>query len=74
MLSNTVHVGFRMTPEEKKLLKMVSDARGEATSSFIRRSVLKELAFLDFLPEKRRKALRVSINLTQESEKVSGAA
>ena len=54
-----------MTPEEKRLLKTVSDARGEATSSFIRRSILKELATLNFLPYEQTKALGLQTNSTQ---------
>ena len=68
----SVHLGIRLKPEEKKLLQRVSDARGEDVSSFVRRSVFKELASLNLLPADQVRALGLEVNSTQESEKVSG--
>ncbi len=66
----SVHLGVRLKPEEKKLLQRVSDARGEDVSSFVRRSVFKELASLNLLPADQVRALGLEVNSTQESEKV----
>jgi len=49
----------RMSKEDVELIKQVSKARGEDLSDFVRRSILKELASLSFLPEDQKKALGI---------------
>ncbi len=61
----SVHLGVRLKPEEKKLLQLISDARGEDVSSFVRRSVFKELAFLNLLPADQVRALGLQANSMQ---------
>jgi len=53
-------VGTRMKEEDIVLLRKVCQARGENISSFVRRSVRKELASLSFLSEMDKKALGLS--------------
>jgi len=52
-------VGIQMEKDLKELLQNVAKARGEAVSSFIRRSIKKELARLGYLPDAEKKALGV---------------
>lgn len=52
-------VGTRMPIKDVVLLKEVCQARGENISSFIRRSIYRELASLSYLTEKQKKALGV---------------
>ena len=59
MRNPTKIVGVRFTPEDYKLLKKITEARGEDPSVFIRRAVYKELARLSFLSEERKKALGI---------------
>jgi len=47
----------RITPQDRQLLDKVCQARGEDLSSFIRRSIRKELASLSFLSAEEKKAL-----------------
>lgn len=47
----------RMSTEDIELLKKVCKARGEDLSDFVRRSVRKELARLNYLSEEEKKAL-----------------
>jgi hypothetical protein len=54
-------VGIRVTKQHYKLLKKVCDSRGEDVAGFIRRSILKELATLSFLPAEQKKALGVQV-------------
>jgi uncharacterized protein (DUF1778 family) len=54
-------VGIRVSVELYKLLSQVSDARGECIADFVRRSILKELATLSFLPAEQKKALGVQV-------------
>jgi len=54
-------VSFWTTEEDRKLLKSVCKARGENLSSFIRRSIRKELASLSFYSKDTKKALGVKI-------------
>jgi len=49
----------RMSAEDIELLKKVCKARGEDLSDFVRRSVRKELARLNYLSEEEKKALEV---------------
>jgi len=49
----------RMSAEDIELLKKVCKARGEDLSDFVRRSVRKELARLNYLTEEEKKALEV---------------
>lgn len=53
-------VGVRVTTELYELINKVCQNRGEDVSDFIRRSVLKELAELGFLPIEQKKALGVA--------------
>jgi hypothetical protein len=46
-----------MSTEDIELLKKVCKARGEDLSDFVRRSVRKELARLNYLSEEEKKAL-----------------
>jgi len=48
-----------MTSEDVELIKKVCKARGEQVSDFVRRSVRKELARLNYLSEEEKKALEV---------------
>jgi len=59
-MSNTV-IGVRINQETRDLLDKVCKARGEDLSDFVRRSVLKELAELSFLPDDQKKALGVEV-------------
>lgn len=52
---------IRLDPSIYSLVKKVSQARGEAMSTFVRRAVLRELANLNFLDEEQRKILRERI-------------
>ena len=47
----------RMPKKDVELIKRVSKARGEDLSDFVRRSIYKELAALNFLSEEQKKAL-----------------
>jgi len=49
----------RMTSEDVELIKKVCKARGEQVSDFVRRSVRRELARLNYLSEEEKKALEV---------------
>lgn len=53
-------IGVRITPRDRQLLDKVCRARGEGLSSFIRRSIRKELASLSFLTAEEKKALGVT--------------
>ena len=55
------NVGFRVTPKLYEMLKTVSRDRGEDVSDFMRRALLKELAYLSFLPDAQKKALGIPI-------------
>jgi len=55
MLNNTI--GVRIHKEDRKLLDQVCKARGEDLSDFVRRSIRKELASLDFYNQETKKAL-----------------
>jgi hypothetical protein len=52
----------RMPQADVKLIKKVSQDRGEDVSDFVRRAVYKELASLNFLSRERKKALGVLSN------------
>lgn len=52
-------IGIRITNEDRELLERVSKARGEDISSFVRRSIRKELARLSFLSIEEKKALGI---------------
>jgi hypothetical protein len=52
-------IGVRVTLEDRRLLDMVCNARGEDLSDFVRRAIRKELASLSFLPEAQKKALGI---------------
>jgi len=59
-MQNLVKVlGVRVTESLHSKLLVVSEARGEDISDFIRRAILKELANLGFLPENQKKALGI---------------
>ena len=59
-MSNLVKVlGVRVTKDLYSKLRIISDARGEDVSDFIRRAILKELAFLSYLSEDQKKALGI---------------
>jgi hypothetical protein len=49
-----------MPQEDVKLVKKVSHDRGEDVSDFVRRAVYKELASLNYLSKKQKKALGVA--------------
>jgi hypothetical protein len=65
-MSNNI-IGVRVPPEDKALLEKVCKARGEDLSDFVRRSIRKELANLNFLSAEEKKALGMKIE-TQTSE------
>jgi len=48
-----------MTSEDVELIKKVCKARGEQVSDFVRKSVRRELARLNYLSEEEKKALEV---------------
>lgn len=50
-------VGIRVTEDFYSKLRTVSNARGEDVSDFIRRSILTELASLNYLSKEQKKAL-----------------
>ena len=52
-------VGAWFEEEDKKLLRKVCVDRRETVTDFVRRSVMKELARLSFLPDSEKKALGV---------------
>jgi hypothetical protein len=54
-------VAARIEKDLKKLLEQVCKARGEDVSTFIRRSVRKELANLSYFDEADKKALGIKI-------------
>ena len=56
-MSDNLVISFRMDKGDAKLLKSVSKARREDVSDFIRRSIMKELCDLSFLPDFDKKAL-----------------
>jgi uncharacterized protein (DUF1778 family) len=49
----------RMSAEDVQLIKKICEARGEQLSDFVRRSVRKELARLNYLSSAEKKALEV---------------
>ena len=53
----TIHLGVIIPVELHELIKRVSESRGEGISSFVRRTILQELARLSFLDDDRKKAL-----------------
>ena len=53
----------RMSAEDIELLKKVCKARGEDLSDFVRRSVRKELARLNYLSDEEKKALEVEADV-----------
>lgn len=53
----TMHLGVIIPVELHELIKRVSEARGEGISSFVRRTILQELARLSFLDDEQKKAL-----------------
>jgi predicted DNA-binding protein len=68
-MSNIV-IGVRMPQEIKELLDRVSKNRGEDVSDFVRRSVLKELASLNYLSVEEKKALGVRTENQKHAEEV----
>lgn len=54
-------VGVRVTNKLYELIAKVCENRGEDVSDFIRRSILKELAELSFLPTEQKKALGIAV-------------
>jgi hypothetical protein len=52
-----------MTTEDIELIKKVCRARGEQVSDFVRRSVRKELARLNYLSDEEKKALEVEADV-----------
>jgi hypothetical protein len=59
MPTNLKVVGAKFTLGERKLIQEVCRARGESVSSFLRRTIKRELARMGYLSEKERKALEV---------------
>jgi len=58
------HIVFaRMTSEDVELVRKVCKARGEQVSDFVRRSVRKELARLNYLSDEEKKALEVEADM-----------
>ena len=59
-MKNLVKIlGVRVTEDLYSRLRIVSNARGEDVSDFMRRAILKELAFLGYLSEGQKKALGI---------------
>jgi hypothetical protein len=54
-----VLIGAKIEPELKKLVQTVRRQRGEDESSFVRRSIKKELASLGYMPEETLQALGI---------------
>jgi len=52
-------IGVRISEADRELLDHVCKARGEDLSDFVRRSIRKELASLNFLSDDQKKALGV---------------
>ncbi|MDD4326503.1 MAG: hypothetical protein IAX22_03405 [Candidatus Bathyarchaeota archaeon] len=57
MSKNTISV--RVPPEDKALLEKVTRSRREQVSDFVRRSIQKELAALNYLSADEKKALGI---------------
>lgn len=62
---------MRVTITMHTLLRKICKDRGEDVSDFIRRSVLKELAALSFLPAEQKKALGVVGPIEQKQKEAS---
>jgi uncharacterized protein (DUF1778 family) len=52
-------IGVRIPQEDKELIEKICKARGEDVSDFVRRSIRKELASLNFLSADQKKALGI---------------
>lgn len=52
-------VGVRFPPEDVALMQQISETRGENVSDFVRLSVRKEFARLDYLDDEKKQALEV---------------
>ena len=52
-------LGVRISEADRELLDQVCKARGEDLSDFVRRSIRKELASLNFLSDDQKKALGI---------------
>ncbi len=55
-------IGVRISKEDRELLDLVCEARGEDLSDFVRRSLRKELASMSFYTEETKKALGIKTN------------
>lgn len=64
----TAFLGIKIEPDLKSLAEQVSKSRGEGLSSFVRRSILKELASLSFLPDEQKKALGIQLQDAEETD------
>jgi uncharacterized protein (DUF1778 family) len=53
----------RMAAEDVQLIKKICEARGEQLSDFVRRSVRKELARLNYLSSEEKKALEMEADV-----------
>ena len=56
----TKRVGVRLRPKDLQLLKTICEARGENTSTFLRRGMRRELARLSYLTPEEKKALEIT--------------
>ncbi len=66
-------VSVKLPPEDKTLIEKISKARGEDISSFIRRSIRKELASLSFLSDEDKVALGLDPNRRGNPEFLGGS-
>lgn len=55
-------IGVRVSKKDRELLDLVCKARGEDLSDFVRRSIRKELASLNFYTQETKKALGFETN------------
>lgn len=64
----TIHLGVIISVELHTLIKRVSASRGEGISSFVRRTILQELARLSFLDDDQKKALGMAEEVVSDAQ------
>ena len=63
--------GVRLPEEDRELLLMVCEGRGETLSNFVRRCIRKELASMSFYDETTKKCLGIHTEPSTEGSGVS---
>ena len=64
----TIHLGVIISVDLHALIKRVSASRGEGISSFVRRTILQELARLSFLDDDQKKALGMAEEVVSDAQ------